>query len=256
MLDQLIIGDKASYDDFGASVALRSIKAPPKKSIKETVPFSNKTYDFSKINGELYWEERELEYVFEITASTPEELEELKRAFLAWVTQVHEKEIHDPFIPDFHFVGTYDDLEVEDDEGLDKTTLTVTFTAYPYLVANVPTVQTLRPGFIPGGDGTIMAVPVLGSFVTGSAHRVDGTLTITFESDSTDAYIDYDFTVYEAFDGQLSGFYRYAFRAYNGTQMTITVPAGPVSIARNKANPSDDSVKNVSLKLEYREEVF
>lgn len=140
MEDQLIIGDKASYTDFGASVATRKIKMPPKKSIKETVPFSNRTYDFSAINGETFWEERELEYVFEITADDPEQLEELKRKFSAWVMGVREQELHDPHIPDYHFLATYDKMELEDDEGLDKTTLTVTFTAYPYMIANTPKV--------------------------------------------------------------------------------------------------------------------
>ena len=74
MIDQLIIGDKASCDDYGASVASRKIVPPKKKEIKETVPFSNVTYDFSAINGEQYWEERELEYTLEIIAPTPEEL--------------------------------------------------------------------------------------------------------------------------------------------------------------------------------------
>lgn len=140
MIDQLIIGDKASFDDFAASVAARKIKMPKKKKIKETVPFSNMTYDFSAINGETYWEERELEYVFELTADTPEELEELKRKFSAWVASVQAQELHDPHIPDYHFIATYDDMDPDDDEGLDKCTLTVTFTAYPYMIADAPKV--------------------------------------------------------------------------------------------------------------------
>lgn len=140
MIDQLTIGDKASYTDFGASVATRKIKPPKKKSIKETVPFSNITYDFSAITGETYWEERELEYTLEITADDPEQLEELKRKLSAWVMGVRGQKLQDPHIPDYHFLATYDDMDIEDDEGLDKCTLTVTFTAYPYKVANVPKV--------------------------------------------------------------------------------------------------------------------
>lgn len=146
MIDQLIIGDKASFDDFRASMATRTIGMPTKKSIKETVPFSNVTYDFSAIGGELYWEERELEYVFEIIAATPERLEELKTAFASWVMNVHEEEIHDPFIPDYHFVGTFEDIEFGDEESLDKTTVSVTFTAYPYKVANLPKVVEQKAG--------------------------------------------------------------------------------------------------------------
>ena len=167
MIDQLIIGEKASFDDFGASLATRNIGMPRKKSIKETVPFSNVTYDFSKINGEVYWEERDLEFVFEIIASTPEKLEELKTAFSSWVMNVFNEEIHDPFIPDHHFVGTFDDIEFEDDEGLDKTTVTVTFLAYPYKIANTPKVYQLDID-----SGTSKKIWI----VNESSHRITPTI--------------------------------------------------------------------------------
>ena len=140
MVDQLIIGDKASFDDYFASLAKRKIGNPKKKVIKETIPYSNITYDFSKVNGELYWEERELEFVFEIIADTPEKLEDLKTAFSGWMMNVFQEQIHDPFIPEYHFLGTFEDIDFEDEESLDKTTATVRFTAYPYKIANTPTV--------------------------------------------------------------------------------------------------------------------
>ena len=139
MLDQIIIGDKASYDDFGASVAERSNPTPKKKSIKETVPFSNVTYDFSAINGEVYWEERELNYVFEIIADTPEALEEKKTAFANWIMNVQSEDIYDPFLADYHYVGTFESMSYADDEGMEKTTIAVKFLAYPYAIANVQT---------------------------------------------------------------------------------------------------------------------
>lgn len=136
MLDQLIIGDKRSYDDYSASVSERSIGAPQKKVIKETVPFSNITYDFSNINGEIYWEERSLEYKFEIIAETPEELEVLKIKFSTWIMNVMNEEIYDPFIKDYHYKATFDTITYEDDESIEKTTITVVFAAYPYLITN------------------------------------------------------------------------------------------------------------------------
>lgn len=180
MNDQLIIGDKASFDDFEASLAARNIGMPKKKSVKETVPFSNVTYDFSRINGELYWEDRPLEYVFEILASTPEELEELKTAFSSWVMNVFEEEIHDPFIPDYHFIGTYEDIDFEDEETLDKTTVTVKFTAYPYKVANLPTVFELKSNDRYASEWFIE---------NNSAHRVKARFNLAF--DRTDSSLKY-----------------------------------------------------------------
>lgn len=135
MFDQLTIGSISSYDDFEASVKERVISAPKKKIIKETVPFSNETYDFSAINGEIYWEERTLKYVFEIIANTPEELEEKKQPFLAWVMNTNNAEIHDPFIENYHFKGTFNDIDINDSE-IEKSTITVTFTAYPYMISD------------------------------------------------------------------------------------------------------------------------
>lgn len=142
MIDTVIIGNKSSYDDFDASMKERTIGEPKKKSIKDTVPFSNKIYDFSKINGELYWEERPLDYVFEIMADSPEELEEKKMVFKRWVMNVMEEELHDPYIPDYHFIATFDDCECDDSEVL-KSTITVKFTAYPYMVANEKTIYSV-----------------------------------------------------------------------------------------------------------------
>lgn len=168
MFDQLIISDKASYDDFGASVASRTISPPAKKSIKETVPFSNMTYDFSAINGELYWEERELEYIFEIDAYGPQELETKKTAFAGWIMNVMSAELHDPYISDYHFVATFDGMDFEDDETMLKTTANVVFRAYPYKIANNPTTDKQS---IPAGDRKTLSIE------NGSNHRITPTIT-------------------------------------------------------------------------------
>ena len=172
MQDQFIIGDKASYDDFDASVAERSISTPKKKSIKETVPFSNVTYDFSAINGEVYWEERELKYVIEILADTPAELEAKKTTFANWIMNVQNENIYDPFVADYHYVGTFDSMDYADDESVEKTTATVKFLAYPYAIANTQKVYALA---VPAGSsGTVNAY-------NGSAHRMTPTIVTDTE---------------------------------------------------------------------------
>jgi len=135
MIDQLRIGNKYSYDDYEANVKERSIGSPKKKIIKETVPFSNITYDFSKVDGELHWQERTLPYIFEMDAVSPEELEEKKIDFKIWVMNVFEEELQDPFIEDYHFIATFESIDFDDSE-IEKTTITVTFTAYPFMLSN------------------------------------------------------------------------------------------------------------------------
>ncbi len=169
MIDQLIIGNKASYDDFEASVRERKDNKPKKKSIKETVPFSNVTYDFTAINGEIYWEERTLEYVFEITANTPEELEEKKQLFVSWVMNVMNEELHDPFIRGYHFLATFDSIDIDDSE-IEKSTIKATFTAYPYMIADMKKVHEID--FEANDEITV-------KIVNDSSHRITPTFITT-----------------------------------------------------------------------------
>lgn len=166
MIDQLKIESTSSYDDFDASVKERKISAPTKKSIKETVPFSNETYDFSKINGELYWNERSLEYVFEIIADTPEDLEIKKQKFLDWVMNVSNEKLYDPYIEDYYFLATYDDIDIDDSE-VEKTTITVKFTAYPYMISNEKTIYQVT---------TSTTDEVMINILNESSHRITPTL--------------------------------------------------------------------------------
>lgn len=221
MFDQLIIGNKASYDDFEASVAERKNHKPKKKSIKETVPFSNETHDFSAINGEVYWEERTLEYVFEITADSPEELEEKKQPFLAWIMNVMNEELHDPFIEDYHFLATFSEID-DDDSEIEKSTITVKFTAYPYMISN-----TKRLGIY-----NLTTTEQVVNITNNSSHRV----TPTFICD-----VEY---------------------AVEKGGSSYAIPAGEMTSAVFMLSPGVNTLKvrsireSGTLKIEFYEEVF
>lgn len=187
MFDQLIIGSKRSYDHYEANVKERKIIDGKKKVIREAVPFSNVVHDFSKIDGEFYWENKTLQYTFEITASTPEELGEKLVQFKLWVMNVMEEELHDPYTNDYHFVATFSDISVDDTEW-EKATITVTFTAYPYMIANVPKMFTYQ--LTAGEEKTV-------SFSNVSSHPV----TPTFDA-SVPFNIKVDTTTYAVPSGE------------------------------------------------------
>lgn len=222
MIDQLIIGNKASYDDFEASVKERKNNKPKKKIIKETVPFSNLTYDFSAINGETYWEERTLQYVFEITANTPEELEEKKQLFTSWIMNVMNEELHDPFVLGYHFLATFDSID-DDDSEIEKSTITVTFTAYPYMVANTKKSHSIS---LEAG------AEITKEIVNESSHRITPTLI----ADAT----------FEVKKGDTS--FSIPAGEFTDASFMLAVGVNALSIkAKEKAG---------TLKIEFREEVF
>ena len=152
MIKQLIIDGKKSYDDFGLLIASRNISQPKKKSIKESVPYSNTIYDFSKLNGEIYWEERTLQYTFDIAEITTEEMEIVKSNAYNWLMNVHDTDIYDPYIGDYHFHGSFDSDSWSEDFGAGE--IKVSFTVYPYKISNVDnSVSTDEIGI--SNDGTL-----------------------------------------------------------------------------------------------------
>lgn len=221
--DQLIIGTISSLE-FDASVMARSISAPEKKEIKETIPFSNVTYDFSAINGEVYWKERELEYVFEIIAPSPEELETKKSLFSNWVMNVMSEEIHDPFEPEWHYVGTFSGIDYEDDESVEKTTITVTFDAYPYKIANNPTAYVIR---VPAAN------EITEKIINASGHRLTPTFTASIPLRVT-------------MDGVA-----YSMKAGETKDDSFKLPAGATDLLITNINRSD-----ALLTIEFFREVF
>lgn len=221
MIDQLIISGVGSFYEYGATVRERKDVKPKKKSIKKTVPFSNVTHDFSAINGEVYWEERSLEYVFEIIANTAEELEEKKQPFVSWIMNVMKEDLHDPFIKNYHFLATFDDIDVNDSE-VEKATITVKFTAYPYMISNEKRICVV--GLTKTEDTVIIN--------NNSSHRI----TPTFISDV-------------------------AFIMKKGNS-SFGIPAGETTDSRFMLAPGMNIVKFQStaasgtLKIEFYEEVF
>lgn len=138
------INGKHSYGDFGLFVSKKVVDMPSVKRIRETVPYMNGSHDFSKLNGELAYEDRIISYTFDITGNDAEEMNAKKHDVSAWLCAVHEENIQDDDYPHLHFVGSYHESDWEEDDGQGE--LTIKFICYPYMYANVETVIELSSG--------------------------------------------------------------------------------------------------------------
>ena len=141
MIKQLEVSGRKSFDDFGLLISSRKISQPKKKIIKQEIPFSNIVYDFSKINGEIYWDERELTYTFDIAENSTEEMERIKSEVYDWLMNIHDEDIFDPYISNFHFHGSFDGESWDEDFG--QGVIEVSFIVYPYMIANEETNEVL-----------------------------------------------------------------------------------------------------------------
>lgn len=134
MIKQLIANGKSSYDDFGIYIKKRTPSLPNKRKNRQSVPGMHGSYDFSSMYGEVIYEDRLIEYVFDITGWDIEDLDNERRKVLDWIMNINDTEIYDDYSPNYHWYGSFDNGSWKEDaeQGL----LTVKFIVYPFSISN------------------------------------------------------------------------------------------------------------------------
>ncbi len=136
MIKQLIANGKSSYDDFGIYIKERNPSLPTKRKNRQTVPGMHGSYDFSLLYGEAMYDDRTIEYKFDITGWDVEDLDTERRRVFDWIMNINQTEILDEYSPDYHWFGSYSEGSWKEDaeQGL----LTVKFLVYPFAISNLP----------------------------------------------------------------------------------------------------------------------
>ena len=141
MMEGIEFLGKHSYQDFGLSLAPgKSIGIPDKEKIMVKVPFSNVEYDFSQLYGSQPYTSRELTYPFNVFVSgnlTKKAMNNKKTQVLNWLMNSNGKQrLYDDSFPNYYFLA-----EIEGgtsfDENYKTGILSVTFKAYPFMIAEL-----------------------------------------------------------------------------------------------------------------------
>lgn len=144
--DGIRINGKHSYGDFGLYLKSRNIGLPEQKSIRETVPFMNGYYDFSALNGAPAWNERVIEYAFDVVYDTPADLDFFVSYVLGWLGLVHDADIFDDTVYGYHWHGSYKEAKVAWDESGLHAEIAVSFVVHPFKIANEAKAHSLTAG--------------------------------------------------------------------------------------------------------------
>ena len=160
------INGKHSYADYGLNVKKRQLGFPAKRSIRKTVPFMNGYHDFTRINGSDTWGERLLSYTFDIIGNTPAEVDEECTRILNWLGNVHEADIYDDTMPEYHLHGSFESASPTESEDGEQTELTVTFVCQPFKIANEYTEKSANGNFSIENVGQAVRLYVVSSAAT------------------------------------------------------------------------------------------
>lgn len=137
--DGITLHGKHSYKDFGAWLKSKTICVPSTIKITETVPYMQGVYDFTELYGEQTYDERTLEYEFDLVAknkwSDPKkELRIRSTEFINWIKSSSKSELIDDDFPGFYFLAEVEDSIEIDDSDIYVFTIKVKFTAYGLMI--------------------------------------------------------------------------------------------------------------------------
>jgi len=127
--------NKHSYDDFGLTIKSKELSPPKKIKIKDKVPFMNGAYDFSGLYGEQSYEERELQYVFNLVCKNKIEMNIKKMQILDWLMNSFKDTLKDDVIQGYYFLAECEDVDFNED-GF-QAEINVSFSAYPFKLSDL-----------------------------------------------------------------------------------------------------------------------
>lgn len=141
MLYGIKFDGKHSYDDMGYTMpAERNIGFPSKEKVIVQVPFSNVEYDFSELYGSQTYSSRQLKYQFNVLKRgnyTPQAMQVEKIKLINWLMNTAgRKKLYDDTIPGYYFLAEVESAADFQDDW-ETGTMTVTFRAYPFMIAEL-----------------------------------------------------------------------------------------------------------------------
>ncbi|MBV4447741.1 phage tail family protein [Clostridium tyrobutyricum] len=124
---------KHSLKDIGLYAEDKTINAPGKKKITDSVPFMHGFYDFSTVgsNGEQVYDTRTITVTLRIIAYSMEELHTVYSQALEWLMDAGKQKLQFDFMPDFYFMAEVQDAP-DWDKFLKYGLLTVDFVCDPF----------------------------------------------------------------------------------------------------------------------------
>ena len=138
---QIKFGGKWSLEDFGVLIGQgtdtnTAVELAKPRILRETVPFMDGSYDYSRMSGKLVYDDRTLRYTFIISGHTRADVEEKARQLDNWLGEVTDTELYDTDYSHWKFTGVaymgMGDLTFYSSNE-NKAQITAEFTAAPYM---------------------------------------------------------------------------------------------------------------------------
>lgn len=138
----LIIVEGITFGEFDSIkenllLTYRDDPPPEEKEIRDAALFMQGDYDFSRILGETFRENRPLTYEFFIKENNFERRKTIETKYENMLLNQGRSRIYDTANPGYYFDGKCINAEVALDTTWQQLKLTITFDCYPYMVSEL-----------------------------------------------------------------------------------------------------------------------
>ena len=138
---QITFGTYSSFDDFGAYIGSEAdtdtkIERAKPRTLRETIPFMNGSYNFSTLGGKIVYDDRIIRYTFIVSGTSRSDVESKITALDNWLGDVADTELFDTDFPGWKFINvSYNGMSAPQFYSINETKARVTaeFTAGPYM---------------------------------------------------------------------------------------------------------------------------
>lgn len=131
----IIFNGLHSFDDLGLWITQKIVEHAPAQRIYKTVAYMDSSYDFTKLYGRPSRPDRKITIVFRISENSKMDMENKIRRVMAWLNTSERLPMYDDAIWNCHYLAEVTNVS-EPDEQAGRVSITVEFTAYPYLIGN------------------------------------------------------------------------------------------------------------------------
>ena len=129
MINQILFGNKGTYDDFGLLMTGRSIGAPSPKKKQIKIPFRDGVLDYTQYSGRTFYDNRDLEFDFKLI-----DPDRFYLVYSALAEYLHGKymQVTIPEDPSYYYYGMCELSELEVSKALGKITISIDAEPYKY----------------------------------------------------------------------------------------------------------------------------
>lgn len=135
--EYIIFGDFDTRKD-GWYLTERSAPSPQEQQIVETVPYMQGQYDFSMIDNERFFANREITYTFKIFNTAYDGRKELEQDIKRQLMPFGIDKLFDSHDTIYHWLGKFKSVEVTDDAKYNSLQAVLAFDCYPFAIRTHP----------------------------------------------------------------------------------------------------------------------